>query len=379
MLSKKHRSASMLAVTLGLAVFAGACGDDGGSSSTTDTTPAATGSTAATTTARPKVEVTGTLNASGATFPKGFYEAVIADFKKAQPKTSLTYAGGGSGKGRTDLQEQVVDWAGTDGLVKTEDKPKFKGGEFLYFPTVVAPITVSYNLDGVDKLNLSAETIAKIFQREIKTWDDAAIVAENPDVKAKLTGNITVVHRSDGSGTTENFTIFLNKSVGTGGSGIWKLKSGSTVEWPADTQAGNGNAGVAQIVKSTKGAIGYVDLSDARATGLKFANIKNKAGKYVAPTLEGASAAADGATINPDLSYDPLWADGEKAYPITAPTWIIAYVKQTDKVKGETLKELLRYMLTDGQKLAPSIDYAALPTGLDGKAIAQIDKIQLPA
>ncbi len=384
MISTKNRSAGLLAVSLGLALFAGACGDDGGSTVAATGSTAKTGATAATastgapTTTVAKVDVTGTLAASGATFPKGFYELAIAEFKKAQPKATLTYAGGGSGKGRTDLQSQVVDWAGSDGLVKDADKPNYKGGEFLYFPTVVAPITVSYNLDGVDKLQLSAETVAKIFQREIKTWDDAAIVAENPDAKAKLTGNITVAHRSDGSGTTENFTIYLNKSVGTGGTGIWKLKSGSTVEWPADTQAGIGNSGVAQIVKDTKGAIGYVDFSDAKATGLKFATLKNKAGKFVAPSLEGASAAAEGATINPDLSYDPLWADGDKAYPIAAPTWILAYVKQTDKAKGETLKAFLRYMLTDGQKLAPSIDYAPLPKGLDDKALAQLDKLQIP-
>ncbi len=383
MLSTKNRSAGLLAVSLGLALFAGACGDDGGSTTAANGSTAKTGATASTgaptTTAAPKVDVTGTLNASGATFPKGFYEVAIAEFKKAQPKATLTYAGGGSGKGRTDLQSQVVDWAGSDGLVKDADKPNYKGGEFLYFPTVVAPITVSYNLDGVDKLQLSAETVAKIFQREIKTWDDAAIVAENPDAKAKLTGNITVAHRSDGSGTTENITIYLNKSVGTGGTGIWKLKSGSTVEWPADTQAGNGNAGVAQIVKDTKGSNGYVDFSDAKATGLKFASLKNKAGKFVAPSLDGASAAAEGATVNPDLSYDPLWADGDKAYPIAAPTWILAYVKQTDKAKGETLKAFLRFILTDGQKLAPSIDYAPLPKGLDEKAIAQLDKLQIPA
>jgi phosphate transport system substrate-binding protein len=226
------------------------------------------------------------------------------------------------------------------------------------------------------------DTIAKIFQREIKTWNDPAIVAENPDVKDKLTGNITVARRSDGSGTTENFAIAIDKAVGakaTPASTVWKLKSGSTLEWPADTQAGNGNAGVAQIVKSTKGAIGYVDLSDAKATGLKFANVKNKAGKFVAPTLANTSAAGDGAKINADLSYDPLWADGDASYPIAAPTWIIAYANQTDKVKGETLKEFLRFMLTDGQKLAPSVDYAPLPENLDKLALAQLDKIKLPA
>jgi phosphate transport system substrate-binding protein len=289
----------------------------------------------------------------------------------------VTYAGGGSGKGRTDLQEQLVDFAGSDGLVKTEDVAKYKGGAFLYFPTVTAPITVSYNLSGVDTLKLSPEVIAKIFQRQIKTWDDPAIKADNPD--AKLSGNIVVAHRSDGSGTTENFTKFLNKSVGKDAGNIWTLGSGSTVEWPADTQAGEGNGGVAKIIKDTAGAIGYVDLSDAKATGLKFAQVKNKAGKFLEPTLEGASAAAQGATVNADLSYDPLWADGQDAYPIAAPTWILVYKSQTDKTKAETTKAFVRFMLTDGQDMANELDYAKLPDALRQKALDQLNQIVIPS
>ena len=352
-----------------LAVLAGAC------SSSTDLSAPAGDSKSATTTKA--AEVTGTLAASGSTFQAAFNQVAIAEFKKLQPKATITYGGGGSGKGRTDLQSQVVDFAGTDGLIAEADKAKYVGGEVLYFPTVVAPITVAYNLAGVDKLQLSADTIAKIFQRQIKTWDDAAIAAENPGVK--LSGDIVVVRRSDSSGTTQNFTGFLNKAAGPTGSNVWTLKSGSTVEWPADTQGGNGNTGVAQIVKDTKGAIGYVDYSDAKATGLKFAAVKNKAGKYVLPSLDAASAAANGATVNPDLTYDPLWTDGDATYPITSPTWIIVYSKQTDKAKGETLKAFLRFVLTDGQKLTAAADYAPLPKGLDDKAIAQLDKLQIPA
>lgn len=377
MYSTKKRLTSVVAMMLGLALVGAACGGDDAESSSTTTaaTPGATAGQNVTTTKAP--EVTGTLNASGATFPKAFYDEMIVDFKKAQPKATVNYAGGGSGKGRTDLQSGVVDFAGSDGLVAAADVTKYKGA-FLYFPTVSAPITVSYNISGVDNLQLTPELIAKIFQREIKTWDDPAILAENAASKDKLKGNIVVARRSDGSGTTENFTIFLDKSVGAGGSGVWKLKRGSTVEWPADTQAGSGNAGVTQIVKSTAGAIGYIDLSDAKASGLKYASIKNKAGKYVQPTLEGASAAVEGATVNADLSYDPLWADGDKTYPIAAPTWILAYVDQTDKVKGETLKAFLRYILTDGQKVAPEIDFAPLSKSLADKALAQLDKIKLP-
>jgi len=314
-----------------------------------------------------------TLNASGATFPQPFYEQVIAGFSEKHSGVTINYGGGGSGKGRTDLQNAVVDFAGSDGLVKAEDVAKYKG-EFLYFPTVAAPITVSYKLDGVDSLQLSPETIAGIFQRQIKTWNDKAIAADNPGAKLPATA-IAVAHRSDGSGTTENFTKFLKAAAPA----VWKLDSGSTVNWPTDTQAGNGNSGVAQIVSSTNGAIGYVDFSDAKASKLKFAKVKNKAGKFVEPTLDGASAALAGVTINDDLSYNPLWADGDAAYPITAPTWILAYKNQTDKAKAAALKAFLQYIYSDGQDMAAEINYAKLPDSLKQKGLAQVDKLVIPA
>jgi len=313
-----------------------------------------------------------TLNASGATFPQAFYEQVIASFSEKHSGVTINYGGGGSGKGRTDLQTGVVDFAGSDGLVKAEDVAKYKG-PFLYFPTVAAPITVSYKLDGVDDLKLSPDTIARIFQREIKTWNDKAIAADNPDAKLPSTA-IVVAHRSDGSGTTENFTKFLKAAAPT----AWKLDAGSTVNWPADTQGGNGNTGVAQIVKDTNGAIGYVDFSDAKATGLKWAKVKNKAGKFTDATLDGASAALAGVEIKPDLSYSPLWADGENAYPITAPTWILAYTTQTDKAKGEALKAFLKFIYADGQAMAGEVNYAKLPETLKDKALSQVDQLVIP-
>ena len=314
-----------------------------------------------------------TLNASGATFPQPFYEQVIAKFSEKHSGVTINYSGGGSGKGRTDLQGGVVDFAGSDGLVKAEDVPKYKG-EFLYFPTVAAPITVSYHVEGLDSLQLSPETIAKIFQREIKTWNDKAIAADNPGAKLPATA-IAVAHRSDGSGTTENFTKFLKAAAPT----TWKLDAGSTVNWPTDTQGGNGNAGVTQIVKDTNGAIGYIDFSDAKASGLKFAKVKNKAGKFVEATLDGASAALAGITVNPDLSYNPLWADGDAAYPITAPTWILAYKNQADKAKGAALKAFLQYVYGDGQAMAAEVNYAKLPDSLKQKGLAQVDQLIIPA
>lgn len=318
------------------------------------------------------------LNGSGSTFQKAFQEEAIVAFTKANPNVTINYGGGGSGKGRQDLADQVVELAGSDSAYKDADLAKNKGGEILYFPILLGPITVSYNLDGVENLQLSAETVAKIFQRDIKKWDDAAIAADNPGVKLPAT-DIVVAHRSDGSGTTDNFTKYLDQTVGAAGGGtVWKLKSGSTVEWAADTQAGQGNAGVAQIVKGTAGAVGYVDLSDAKASGLRFAAIKNQAGKFVAPTAEASSSAADGIEIKDNLLFSALNAKGDTAYPITYQSWIIVYAKQTDAAKGAALKAYLKYLLTDGQALLPELDFAPLPKSLQEKALAQLDKIQLP-
>ena len=351
-----------LAAGLPLALLAAACGGGDGSPA-----PPAAG------TATREPALSATLNASGATFPKGFYEVAVAAYKKVQPGVTVNYSATGSGAGRQALQDGVVDFAGSDGLVNPNDRSKYKG-EFVYIPTVAAPITVSYNLTDVKDLTLDADTIAKIFQRQIKQWDHEAIAAQNPGVRLPAT-DITVAHRADGSGTTENFTKYL----GAAAPNTWALRSGSTVEWPNDTQAGNGNQGVAQIVKSTAGAVGYVDLSDAKASGLQFAKVKNKSGKAVVADLAGTTAALAGAQVNPDLSYNPLNAEGADAYPITAPTWILVYKNQGDRAKGEAIKSFLRFVVGDGQKLAEDVDYAPLPTALQQKAIAQIDSILVPA
>ena len=353
-------------LTIG-SLVAAACGDD---KTTTDT-----GSGGSTTTPAPAgagtdfSKLSGTINGSGATFPKSFYEEAISGFSEVAKDVTVNYGGGGSGKGKTDLQDQVVDWAGTDSLVKDEDKAKFKGGEFLYFPTVAAPITVSYHLEGVDKLQLSGPTLAKIYTGAITVWNDPAIAADNAGVT--LPGDTIVpVHRSDGSGTTSNFSKYLKAAGGAD----WTLEAGDTVSWPGG-QAGNGNAGVAQLVKDTNFSIGYVDLSDAKATGLTFASIKNKAGQYIQPTLEGATAALEGAKVADNLTYSALDTAGEKAYPITAGTYILVYAKQTDATKGAAVKGWIDYVLTDGQTTAPTVDFAPLPSALQTKAVAQLDKI----
>ncbi|MFN8035156.1 MAG: phosphate ABC transporter substrate-binding protein PstS [Acidimicrobiia bacterium] len=352
---------SVLAVVL----LASACG-----SSSTNSSSSSGG---APTTARETKLAAATLNGSGSTFQQAFIEAAVADFAKRRPEVTINYGGGGSGKGQTDLQSRLVEFAGSDAIPKPETLPAFKGGALLYFPTVAAPITVTYNLPGVVKLHLSAATIAEIFQRSVKKWDDAAIKADNPG--AKLPGtDIVVVHRADASGTTANFTKYLTMAAPN----EWKLGTDKTVAWPSDTRAGTGNAGVASAVKSTDGAVGYVDYSDAKAAGLTFASVENAAGSYIEPSLESASAALAGTTVAADLGYNPLNAAGAKAYPITSPTWILVYKTQTDHAKGAALEAFLAFVLGAGQDLAAGVDYAKLPEAIRSQAVAQLDQIQVP-
>lgn len=313
-------------------------------------------------------ELTGELTASGASFPDAYYQEVVAAFAEVAPDVTVNYNSTGSGTGKKQFGEGLTDFAGTDSLVKDTDG--VAAGTFLYAPTVAAPITVSYNLSGVDKLQLSADTVAKIFQTDIKTWNDPAIVADNPGVTLPATP-ITVAHRSDGSGTTSNFTKYLDTA-----SEAWTLGSGDTVNWPASTQGGEKNTGVAQIVQQADGGIGYVDLSDAKASDLKFAAIKNKDGQFVEPSLEGTTAGLEGAEVAEDLSYNPLNAAGATAYPITAPTFILVKTQYDSPEKAELVKGFLTYLLNEGQELAPEVDFAPLPAALKEKALAQLDKIQ---
>lgn len=349
-------------LVLAFALVAAACGSDKNSGSSGGS------KTSSTTAAKPLP--TATLNGSGATFPQAFYETVISEFKTAQPSVTVTYGGGGSGKGQTDLQAGLVQWAGSDSTVKPEDVSKFKG-PFLYFPTVAAPITVSYNLSSVKNLQLSASTLAGIFQNKITTWNDPAIKTDNPKATLPATP-ITVVHRADGSGTTANFTKYLVAAAGAD----WTLGTDKVVNWPTGQQAGTANSGVAQIVKGTNGAIGYVDYSDAKAANLVFASIKNKSGSYVAPSLDSATAALAGTTVNADLTYNPLNASGTNAYPITAPTYILVYTTQSDANVATALKGFLNYIYGEGQSLAASVDFAKLPADLLSKAQAQVNDIK---
>ena len=359
MRSTKRSLVWLLAILTAVGLVAAACGKSSSDSSGSSTT--------ASSSKFDYKSLSGTLNGSGATFPKAFYEDSIAEFKTVASGVTVNYNAVGSGQGKKDLAAGTSDWAGSDSTVKDDEKANFKG-PFLYFPTVAAPITVSYNLSGVKELKLSADTLAKIFTGAITTWNDPAIAADNSGVTLPSTA-ITVAVRSDGSGTTSNFSKFLAAAAPTS----FTIAAGDTVAWPK-AQAGKGNAGVAQIVKDTPGAIGYVDYSDATATKLSTASIKNKDGKFVAPTLAGATAALAGAEVKADLTYVPLNAAGADAYPITAPTYVIVYT--TPASNASAIKGWLTYLLTQGQDLAKDAGFASLPTALRDKALAQIAQIQ---
>jgi phosphate transport system substrate-binding protein len=283
---------------------------------------------------------------------------------------TVNYGGGGSGKGRTDLASGVVNYAGSDSPIPAAEQSNFGGKTVLYFPVLVGPITLSYNLSGVSNLKLDPTTIAGIFSGKITKWNDPAITALNSGVSLPST-SITLAVRSDSSGTTQNFSLFLVDSAGS----AWTLGSSSIIKWPSTARAGSGNAGVAQIIKSTSGAIGYVDYSTAKAAVLSYASVKNKDGNYVAPSPESASAAAAGVTVAPNLTFHAVWASGAQAYPITYQTWDLVYATQPNANDAAMLKAYLGYLLGSGQQALTGLNYAPLPSSIDQMAQAQLSQI----
>jgi phosphate transport system substrate-binding protein len=310
----------------------------------------------------------GSLKFTGATFPAVYYNKALDEFGKAAPDLDITYQAVGSGQGKKDFGAGLNDFAASDSLVKAGDGPA--ADSWYYIPTVAAPITVSYNVSGVTGLKFSPSTLAKIMATTVKNWNDPAIAADNAGTTLP-SKPIVVVHRSEGSGTTNNFTKFL---VAAGGPD-WTLGTGDSVAWPATTQGAQGNGGVAQLIKATDGAIGYVDFGDAKAANLTFASIKNKDGQFVAPSVDGAKAAVAGATVADDLTYNPINTAGATTYPITAPTYLLLHKSYADPKTRANVKAFVKWLLTDGSALAGGVNFASLPTDLQTKAVAQVDKV----
>jgi phosphate transport system substrate-binding protein len=366
---------SKQAVVAGGAVMAAialaACSSSSSSSTSTAPASSAASSPAAGGASSSAAAVSGTINASGSTFQTNFQQAAISAFKQVQPNVTVNYGGGGSGAGRSALYAQTVLFAGSDSPIPAADKSKVPAGKtVLYFPVQIGPIAIAYNLSGVTGLKLDATTLAKIFQGQITTWNDPAIKALNPSANLPSTP-ITLAVRSDSSGTTQNFSLYLQKAAGS----AWKLGSSSTIDWPKTAHAANGGSGLAQAVKSTPGAIGYVDFSTATASGLSAATIKNSAGSFVAPSPASATAAATHVTPAADLTFTTADEPGADSYPITYQSWDLVYAEQKSASDAALLKAYLGYLLGDGQKLLTQLDLAPLPSSIDSAAVAQLDKI----
>jgi phosphate transport system substrate-binding protein len=316
--------------------------------------------------------LTGSLTGSGSTFQLTFLHQAISGFRLVHPGVTIHYAGDGSGKGRADLAAGVDNFAGSDTApIPASEVANFKGKAVLYFPVVIGPISVAYNLPGVSKLRLSAPVIAGIFEGRVTKWSDPAIAADNPGVILPGAA-IIVVHRSDSSGTTQNFTQFLVDAAPQ----VWQLGSGSMIRWPGRSRAATGNDGIAAIVKRTPGAIGYVDFEDAKQVGLTSALIKNMAGRYIVPSAESASAAASQVRVEPDLTFSAIWAPGAASYPITYQSWDLVYQQQPNAADVRILLAWLGYLLGDGQNLLLGLNYAPLPSVIDQMAVHQLSKIR---
>ena len=339
-------------------------------SSSSSSSSSSTGATAATTSSA--AAASGTLNGSGSTLQLTFEQAAISAFKSTNSSITVNYAGVGSGTGRANLYANTVNFAGSDSPIPSTEPSKVPAGKtVLYFPILIGPIAVTYNLPNISNLKLDATVIANIFQGKITSWNDPAIKALNSGANLPSTP-ITLAVRSDSSGTTQNFALFLQEAAGS----AWTLGDGSTVKWPSSAHAAAGNGGVATVVKSTVGAIGYNDYATAKASNLSTALIKNKDGNYIAVSTAAASTAASGATVASNLTFHAVWAPGAQAYPITAQSWVLVYAKQPNANDVAMLKAYIGYLLSSqGQALLDPLGYAPLPSGLDAKAQAQLSQI----
>lgn len=312
------------------------------------------------------------LHGAGATFPAPLYQKWVSEYEKLHPNVKIDYQSIGSGGGIKQTKEQTVDFGASDSPMKDEDL-KSAPGEILHVPTVLGAVILTYNLQGVNQpLRFSPEVIADIFLGKIKKWNDAKITADNPGVTLPAT-DITVVHRSDGSGTSAVFTDYLSKV-----SAEWKEKvgAGTSPSWPVGL-GGKGNEGVTGQVKNTPNTIGYVELAYAVQNKLPVALIRNASGSFIEPSIDTvvAAAAASAASMPDDLRLSITNAAGPGAYPISSYTYILVYKDQKDAAKGKAVVDFLWWGIHDGEKYAKDLLYAPLPDGVVKRAEAKINSI----
>jgi len=367
--NKMSALAGCAVLALGLA----ACGSSSTSStsSSTASTPSTTSSASSKTATTPPTGA-GTISGAGSTFAAPVYE----QWASAQSGLTVNYQAVGSGAGITALESKIVDFGASDPPLKPADEESIakNGSPAVQIPMFLGAITVSYNLPGVKSgLKLDGKTLGDIFLGKVKTWDDAEIKALNPGVSLPSTA-ITIIHRSDSSGTTAGFTGFLAAVDPEFKS---KVGEGKEVPWPTGTGA-KGNAGVAGAVKQTVGAVGYVEQAYALQNGFTYAAIKNKAGAFVSPTLASATAAAQGVKIPANLGVKISNPAGAASYPITSQTFVIV---NKDLCKAGTpggeeaakgVVKFLQYGLGAGQSILSQADYAALPAAIAAKSKAAV-------
>jgi phosphate transport system substrate-binding protein len=301
------------------------------------------------------VDITG----AGATFPNPVYQK-WAEAYKAKTGTALNYQSVGSGAGIKQIEAGTVDFGASDKALEADE---LKKNDLVQFPAVIGGIVPIINLPGINNgdIKLDGATLGGIYLGTIKSWDDAALTKLNPGVKLPKTP-ITVVHRSDGSGTTYNFTYYLGAV-----NADWQSKVGAAtaVEWPAGV-GGKGNEGVSALVQQTPGSIGYVEIAYALQNKLIYTKLKNADGEFVEPKLSGFQAAAANADWAAAPNYRLVLANqpGKDSWPITAATFILVHGKQTDAAKAKAVLGFFDWSLNNGQQLAQDLLYVPLPEKL---------------
>ncbi|MFN7914887.1 MAG: phosphate ABC transporter substrate-binding protein PstS [Vicinamibacterales bacterium] len=348
-----------LAVPVLVSLVAAACG--GGQ-------PAADGQGAAATAAPLQI------NGAGATFPYPIYSKWFDEYRKKNEAVQINYQSIGSGGGIRQVTNQTVFFGATDGPM-TDEQLKAAPGALLHLPMVLGADVPVYNLPGVTaELKFTGPLLADIFLGKVKKWNDPAIAAVNAGVTLPGT-DITVVHRSDGSGTTYIWVDFLSKV-----SPEWKEKVGvaTSVNWPAGV-GGKGNEGVAGLVSQTPGAIGYVELIYALQNKIAFGAVQNASGEFVkASTASVTAAAASAAASMPaDFRVSITNAAGTGAYPVSSFTWLLLYEDAKDKAQAKGMVEFVKWALTDGQQFAAQLGYAPLPQDVVKQELAALERVKV--
>lgn len=313
------------------------------------------------------------LTGAGASFPAPLYQAWFQGLNQKYPNLQVNYQSVGSGAGVEQFTAGTVDFGASDTAMKDEEIQKVGDKGVILLPMTAGSVVLAYNVEGVDALKLPRQVYGDIMLGKIKKWNDPAIAAANAGVTLP-DQNITVVHRSDGSGTTAVFTKHLSAV-----SPEWKdsVGDGKTVEWPAalTKQGAKGNEGVTAQIQQTPGAIGYVEYGYAKNNGLKMASLQNKGGQFVAPTDEAAAKTLESVELPENLRAFIEDPEGNESYPIVTYTWLLVPQKVTDANKAKAMEAMVEYGLTEGQKAAPELGYVALPQNVVEKVAAAADAI----